>query len=335
MLQFIIRRVLSTLPVIFFVSLVIFGLMQAMPGDYIDDLCGPEGCGGPDSPTRDELRKRYGIDQPAHIQYFMWVRRVVCCLDFGYSFATQSPAWWTLVAENRWLYTFALILGSMAISWFIGISMGIYSATHRYSLGDRFFSFVVFLGLSIPHFIFCLVFIFVMAVVIGIGNLDPFFMVGGIINPEYVNKPLSLEIILNFLWHFIPPVLILSAANTAIIVRYMRGSILDVLAMEYISTARAKGLKERIVIFRHALRNAINPLITMLGFWIPITLEGALVVSILFNLPQIEKTFFESIGHRDYAVTATGLVIFSGILIIGNLISDILLAASDPRIRYE
>jgi peptide/nickel transport system permease protein len=335
MLQFIIRRVLYTLPLLFFVSLLIFALMQAQPGDYVDALCGTEGCGGPSSPLRDQLRERYGIDEPFHIQYVKWVTRVACCLDFGYSFATQSPAWWTLVAENRWLYTFALIISSMVISWFLGISIGVYSATHRYSLGDKAFTFFGFLGISIPHFIFSLLFIYFMVSVIGIGNIDQFFMIGGLLNPEYVNKPLSLISFLNFLWHFIPPVLILAAGSTAIIIRYMRGSILDILGMDYISTARAKGLKERWVIYKHTLRNAINPMITMLGFWIPMTLEGALVVSILFNLPQIEKTFFDSIENRDTAVTTTGLVIFSAILIVGNLVSDILLALSDPRIRYD
>lgn len=331
MLSFIIRRILYTIPLLVVVTIVVFGLMWVQPGDVVNALCGLA-C---PRDLEEKIRDKYGLNDPFYIQYVKWVSGVACCLDFGYSVLTKQPAWIALLGEARWLYTVALIMTAMIISWAVAIPIGIYSATHKYSFGDNLFTFLGFLGLSIPNFILGLMFMFVVVVILQLGSIDPFFQVGGFLNAEYANKPLDLTIMLNFLWHFLPPVLILAAANTAAIIRYMRGSLLDVLSMAYVQTARAKGLKEKVVINKHAVRNAVNPLVSMLGFWVPMMMEGALIISIVFNLPQMEKTFINSIESRDNVVVMTGLFVFSVILIFGNLISDVLLAFADPKIRYD
>jgi peptide/nickel transport system permease protein len=318
-------------PILIAVTFIIFLVIYFQPGDVIDALCGLS-C--PDE-LRDRLREKYGLDQPMLVQYFNWAKGVFTRLDFGWSPDKAMPAFQALVGENRWVYTLLLVTTAMLLSWLIAIPLGIYSATHKYSLADHAFTFLGFLGLSVPNFILGLLFLWVVVGLLQLGSVDPFFQVGGFFNPQYVGEPWTWEKFLNFLWHFLPPVFILAAANTAAVMRYMRGSLLDVLDMEYIQTARAKGLSERVVLYKHALRNAINPLVSMLGFWIPYMLEGALVIAIVFNLPQIEKTFLESIINRDSAVVMSGLFVFSVILIVGNLVSDILLALVDPKIRYD
>ena len=326
------------IPLLWVVTIIIFFLMWLQPGDVVDVMCGL-GC---NDERREALKEIYGLDQPVYVQYVNWVSGVVTKLDFGYSPRMNMPALEVLAGEGRWFYTLLLITVAMFISWVIAVPIGIYSATHKYSLSDHFFTFLGFIGLSVPNFILGLLFIWFTVAVLRLGQLDlpgewdGFFSgIGGFISPKYRDTPYSFVGIVNFLWHFLPPVFILAAANIAQIVRYMRGSLLDVLGMQYVQTARAKGLKEKIVVWKHAVRNAINPLISMLGFWMPYMLEGAIVVAIIFNLPQIEKSFFDAIANRDSAVVVSGLFMFSVILMFGNLISDVLLGLSDPKIRYD
>ncbi|MFB6285733.1 MAG: ABC transporter permease [Candidatus Bipolaricaulia bacterium] len=337
MLGFIIRRVLYMIPLLFVVTLIIFLLMQLMPGDAVTAYCGL-GC---DEDRRAELREQYGLDEPLPVQYVNWAKGIIClseaprCPDFGYSVQTQQGAWQALTGGGRLGWTIRLVAVSMIFSWLIAVPLGIYSATHKYSLGDHFATLFGFIGLSVPNFVLGLLFLYIVVGWLGLHNVDEFFRVTGYINADLIGQPLTWYKLANYIWHFIPPVLILAAANIAAIMRYMRGSLLDVLGSDYVQTARSKGLLERTVVWKHAVRNAINPLITMLGYWLPYMLEGALVIAIVFNLPQVEKTFISALSDRDYAVVMSGLFLFSVILMVGNLISDILLAVSDPKIRYE
>ncbi len=345
MVSFIVRRLLYMLPILFIVSFIIFLLMWMQPGDVVDSMCG---LACPPN-LREAMREKFGLHESFVIQYAKWAYGVFFSPsieasfpfihlhepDFGYSPTRSMPALKALLGENRWLWTIILVFSSMAVSWLIAIPIGVYSATHKYSLADNAFSFLGFIGISMPNFILGLIFIWLVVGVFKLGLQNDFFAVGGILNTEYVGAPMSLDLILNFLWHFGPPVLILAGASTAIVIRYMRSNMLDVLEMAYVKTARAKGLKERLVIYKHALRNAINPLVSMLGFWVPMMMEGALVIAIVFNLPQLETTFFQAIIVRDNMVVMSGLFVFSLILMFGNLVSDILLAITDPKIRYE
>lgn len=328
MLPFIIRRILLTIPLLLVTTLIIFLLIQAMPGNVVDTLCGlscpPQ--------VKEALIEKYGLDQPILIQYANWVGGIVCCLDFGYSPLTSAPAWFALVSEGRWFYTMLLIMSALIISWMIGMAVGVYSATHKYSLGDKAATLFSYVGLSIPNFIAGMLFIFIVVVLIQPGD---WFQFGGPFNSEYANQPMSWMKFLSMVWHFGPPILILAMANTAIIARYMRANLLDVMSQAFVQTARAKGLREKLVIYKHAFRNALNPMVSMLGFWIPMMMEGALIIAIVFNIPQLENTFVQSLNGRDYTVVMAGLFMFSFILVMGNLISDIILALSDPKIRYD
>ena len=334
MLSFITRRLLYMLPILFIVSFVIFLLMWMQPGDVVDSMCG---LACPPN-LREAMRENFGLNDPFLIQYGKWAYGVFFSPtlntnfpflhfhepDFGFSPTRSMPALQALLGENRWVWTILLVLSAIVVSWLIAIPIGVYSATHKYSLADNTFSFLGFIGISMPNFILGLIFIWLIVGVFKLGLHDDFFAIGGILNTEYVGEPLSWEVVLNFLWHFGPPVLILAGASTAIVIRYMRSNMLDVLEMAYVKTARAKGLKERIVVYKHALRNAINPLVSMLGFWIPVMMEGALVIAIVFNLPQLETAFFQAIITRDNMIVMSGLFVFSLILMFGNLISDIL-----------
>jgi len=337
MLSFIMRRLLYMIPLLVVVTFVIFLLMYFQPGDAVTAFCGFN-C--PES-LREELRQVYGLDQPMMVQYWNWLKGIVCqtqtprCPDFGYSVQSAQSAFTALTGDGRFIYTVALLGASMLISWVIAIPLGIYSATHKYSVWDHTLTLFGFVGLSVPNFILGLLFLFLIVGVLQLNTIHPFFKVTGLLNTDLWGEPFSLYKAANFLWHFLPPVLILAAANIAAIMRYMRGTLLDVLGADYVQTARSKGLRERIVVWKHAVRNAINPLITMLGFWLPYMMEGAIVIAIIFNLPQMEKTFISAIEDRDNPVVMTGLFLFSLILLVGNLLSDILLALSDPKIRYE
>jgi peptide/nickel transport system permease protein len=332
------------LPILLVATFIIFLLMYLQPGDVVDKLCGLS-C---PQDLREKLRVHFGLDKPWYEQYFNWVQGIPPVYfdgnipfihfrapDFGWSPSLQMPAWKGLLGENRWLYTLLLLTTAMLLSWMIALPIGIYSATHKYSPADQAVTLLGFLGLSVPNFILGFLFYWLVVSVFHLGSVNSFFGVGGFLNPDLFGQPLNGTVVLNFLWHFMPPVLILGAANMAAIIRYMRGSLLDVLGMEYVQTARAKGLDERVVIYKHAVRNAINPLISMLGFWIPYMMEGALIIAVVFNLPQIEKSFIEAVFNRDNPIVMTGLFVFSVILLTGNLLADILLALSDPKIRYE
>jgi len=345
MISFIVRRVLYMLPILVVVTIIIFFLLMLQGGNIVAGLCGLS-C---PPYLRESLEEKYGLNDPPPVQYLRWVYAVVgspevtdqfpyikfSTPDFGYSISRNMPAMTALLGENRWFWTIMLVLFSMLLSWLVAIPVGIYSATHKYSFGDHAFTTLGFLGISLPNFVLGLTFLWIVVGVLRLGISDPFFKIGNVLNPEYVGQPLSPIVVLNFLWHFLPPVLILAASSTSTVIRYMRGSLLDVLEMAYVKTARAKGLKERVVIYKHAVRNAINPLISMLGFWIPYMMEGALIIAIVFNLPQLETSFFNAIRNLDNNVVLSGLFIFSLILMVGNLISDILLAMSDPKIRYD
>jgi len=279
--------------------------------------------------------------RPAWIQYWTWLKGVVTRGDFGESTQWQMNALTALFGQGKLLKTLILIFFTSLFSWLLAIPIGIYSATHRYSVGDNAFTFLGFLGLSIPNFLLALILLWFLVTYLQVGprwglaiTADFFFHAGrcnGSIFGSYDGKSCFLI----FLWVLWPALLVIGTANMALLIRYMRGNLLDVLNMPYIQTARAKGLTERLVTWKHALRNAINPLISILGFWIPSMFEGTLVAAIILNWPIMERVYWRALIHQDEFVIMTGLLFFGGALLIGNLIADLLLAWSDPRIRYE
>jgi len=278
---------------------------------------------------------------PPWEQYWTWLKGVFTRGEFGYSAQWQIDSLTALFGQGRLQNTLILIGLTSLFSWLIAIPIGVYSAIRRYSIGDYTFTFLGFLGLSIPNFFLALILIWFLVVVSGVGanwglgvSADYFFhpgRCGGSLFSTYEGKSCFLIA----LWVLWPTLLVIGTANMALLIRYVRGNLLDVLGMPYIQTARAKGLKERIVNWKHALRNAINPLISIMGFWIPSMFEGTLVAAIILNWPIMERIYWKALQEQDEYLIMTGLLFFGTALLVGNLIADLLLAWSDPRIRYD
>ena len=327
MLAYVIRRLLAMIPLLVLVSIITFVIIQLPPGDYFTSLQAmiAETGGGGDARTYDILRLRYGLDQPLHVQYLRWIQGWPEG-DFGWSLEWNSPVW-PLVAD-RLGYTLLLGTLSLLITITYAIPVGIYSATHQYSFGDNFLSFFGFLGLSLPGFLLALVWLFIGAIVLRID-------VGGTASPEFRNAPWNMERIWDYWNHLWPPALILGLASTAQLQRIMRSSLLDVMGQQYITTARAKGLREREVVMKYGVRVAINPLISVLALEIPKIISESALVGIVMSLPTTGPLFLRALQTQDMYLAGTFLLFMTLILMVANLVADLLLAVVDPRIAYQ
>lgn len=327
MLAYVVRRLLAMIPLLFIVSVITFIIIQLPPGDFFTSLQAmvAETGGGGDARTYDILRVRYGLDQPIHVQYLRWIQGWPEG-DFGWSLEWNSPVW-PLVA-NRLNYTILLGLLSLLITISYAIPVGIYSATHQYSIGDNLLSFVGFLGLSLPGFLLALVWLFVGAIVLRID-------VGGTLSNEFRNTPWTMAKLWDYWNHLWPPAVILGLASTAQLQRIMRSSLLDVMGQQYITTARAKGLKERDVVMKYGVRVAINPLISVLALEIPKIISESALVGIVMSLPTTGPLFLRALQTQDMYLAGTFLLFMTLILMVANLVADLLLAVVDPRIAYQ
>jgi peptide/nickel transport system permease protein len=234
---------------------------------------------------------------------------------------------WDLIAGRL---AFTILLGGLALMfmWIVSIPIGIYSATHQYSVGDHVFTFLGFLGLSVPDFLVALVYMVVATLVFGMSAI-------GLYSPEFVDAPWSVAKFLDLLKHLWAPVLILGMVGTAELIRIMRGNMLDILGQQYITTARAKGLKERVVIYKYALRVAINPLISVLGMQIPKMISSSIIIGVVLSIPTVGPMFLRALITQDMYLAGSILLFMTVLLLVGNLLADIALAWVDPRIRYE
>ena len=317
------------LPLLILVSLISFVLIQIMPGDYLTRAqMNPQIT----QETLNQMKARYGLDKPFIVQYWLWFKQIITKGDFGTSFETMRPVYWTLFMGDRLMWTLIIASSTMLLTWLIAIPLGIYSATHQYKPSDHALTFFGFLGLSIPNFFFALVVLWVLVAIFKVGNYG--LGVGGLFDNRFIGAPWSMAKLANLLWHIWPAWLVIGTSGMAGLLRYMRGSLLDTLSLQYVQTARAKGLPEHTVIYKHAVRNAINPLVSMLGMSLPNLVSGSLVTAIVLNLPTVERAFWSALQRQDTYVIMGGLLFFSLFLLLGNLLADILLAWVDPRIRY-
>jgi peptide/nickel transport system permease protein len=317
------------LPLLILVSVISFSLIQVMPGDYLTRArMNPQIT----QETLNQMMANYGFDKPFVVQYWLWFKQIITKGNFGTSFETMRPVYWTLFMGDRFMWTIIIASTTMLLTWLIAIPLGIYSATHQYKPSDHTLTFFGFLGLSVPNFFFALVVLWVLVAIFKVGNYG--LGVGGLFDNRFIGVPWSLAKFWNLLWHIWPAWLVIGTSGMAGLLRYMRGSLLDTLSLQYVQTARAKGLNERVVIYKHAVRNAVNPLVSMLGMSLPGLVSGSLVTAIVLNLPTVERAFFSALQKQDTYVIMGGLLFFSLFLLIGNLLADILLAWVDPRIRY-
>ena len=327
MLAYILRRLATMIPTLLIVSIVTFIIIQLPPGDFFTTLQAEvaETGGGQNKEVIKKLQEIYGLDKPPHIQYLRWVAGWPR-LDFGYSLGWNAPVW-DIVASKL---AFTIFIGAVSLICTVVISLpiGIYSATHQYSTGDHVLSAVGFFGLCLPGFLVALVWMFLGIIVFRID-------VGGVLSREMQEAPFSIAKAMDYFIHFAPAVFVLSLSSTAQLQRIMRSSLLDVLGQQHITTARAKGLAERRVISKYAVRVAINPLISVMALEIPKIINQSALVGIVMMLPTLGPIFLGALRRQDTYLSGTILLISSALLMVSNLLADIVLAWVDPRIVYE
>jgi peptide/nickel transport system permease protein len=327
MLTYILRRLLGMIPVLVLVSIITFIIIQLPPGDFFTTLQAEVAAtgGGQNKETIEKLQEIYGLDQPLYVQYWKWVKGWPK-LDFGWSLAYNAPVWSVISSK----FAFTLFLGFLALIFMVSISIpiGIYSATHQYSAGDHVMSALGFLGLCLPGFLLALLWMFLG---IAVFHVD----VGGILSREMQNAPLGPEKIKDYAIHILPAVMILGLAGTAQLQRIMRSNMLDVLSQQHITTARAKGLKERVVINKYAVRLAINPMISVMALEIPKVINESALVGIVMMIPTLGPIYLHALLTQDIYLSGTILLIMVLMLMVSNLLADIVLAIVDPRIVYN
>jgi peptide/nickel transport system permease protein len=325
--RYILRRLLMMVPTLIGISLVAFAIIQLPPGDFLDSYVATlEQHGGQVSAAElAALRERYGLGEPFMVQYWKWISGILLRGDFGWSFEWQRPV--AEVLGERVGLTFVVSLAALLFVYVVAFPIGIYSAVRQYSLGDYVFSFVGFLGLAVPNFLFALVLMYVALTVFDQS-------VGGLFSPEFAEAPWSLARVRDLLAHLWIPTIIVGTASTASLIRIMRANLLDELNRPYVETARAKGLPETRLLMRYPVRLAMNPFVSQLGWELPHLVSGAAIVSIVLNLPTTGPTLLLALKSQDMFLAGSTILILSALTVIGTLISDLLLAWLDPRIRH-
>jgi len=327
MTRYILQR-LALLPLLMVVySFVIFVIIQAPPGDFLTAYVATLASSGSSISAEQiaALRAQYGLDQPMIVQYWLWVQHLVQG-DFGLSLEYQRPNA-DLIAEQIGL-TLALALFSFVLTWAIAVPAGIYSATHPRSLGDHVLTVVNYIGVATPNFMLALILMWVAFAYFDIG-------VTGLFSPEFVDAPWSLARVWDLLAHIWLPALVLGIAGTARLSRIMRANLLDELNKPYVVTARAKGMKEWRLVLRYPVRLAFNPLVSTIGWYLPMLFSGSLIVATVMNLPNIGPLLLRALVNQDMYLAGGILLIYSFLTILGTLLSDIALALIDPRVRVE
>jgi len=328
MLSYIVRRLLLIVPLLIVLSIVSFIIIQLPPGDYLTVYLEQLRRSGTlvSEETIARLVKEYGLDKPIYMQYFIWMKNIITQGNFGRSLQWNRPI--NELIKERLILSIVLSLLSITLTWLIGVPIGIYSAIRQYSTFDYIFTFIGFIGLSIPGFLLALIIIWFAYSQFGL-------MVTGLFSQAYVDAPWSLAKVIDMLKHIWVPVIIIGMAGTAGLIRTMRANLLDELRKQYVIVARAKGLPERKLLFKYPVRIAINPMISTIGWTLPSIFSGETIVSIVLNLPTMGPLFMQALLAQDMYLAGSFVLIASFLTLIGTLLSDILLAWVDPRIRYE
>jgi peptide/nickel transport system permease protein len=326
-LQYIIRRVLYVIPTIFLISIVAFAIIELPPGSWLDNYVRDlEQLG--EALTGDEiasLEARYGISSPIYVKYWKWIRGWPR-LDFGRSFLWGLPV--IDLIKERVLFTLMLSFTTLIFTYLMAIPIALYAAKHQYSLGDNIATLAGFSGLSIPNFMLAFVLMWVFYKAFGVSP-------GGLLSPELQDAPLSIAKLIDFFKHLWVPIIVLGTAGTAGLIRVLRATLLDELGKDYIKVARAKGLPERKVVNKHALRIAANPLISNIIWILPSLISGSTITASVLSLPVLGGVLLSSLQNQDMYVAGTIILFQSMLVVAGALVSDILLAIIDPRIKYQ
>jgi len=331
MFNYIIRRILATIPLLIAMSFFTFMIVQLAPGDIMakyeaNPQISPE--------TVERIKAKYHFDQPPLIQYGFWVKNLIKG-DMGYSFTMKEQV--STVIGSRLKNTLILSLFSIAITWLIAIPFGIMAAVHQYQFVDKFFSFIAYIGISFPNFFLALLLIYAASTLRDnqtIGFLFEWIPLGGMKSSNY-DELSAIGKFFDVGKHLVIPGIVLGTSAIAGLQRIMRGNMLEELRQKYITTARAKGLPENKVVYKHALRNAINPLITIFGYQFSALLSGAALTEIITSWPGLGTIMLDAVRSQDIFLVMGSMMISGVMLIVGNLIADILLATTDPRIKLS
>lgn len=320
MMQYTVKRILKMIPILIIISAIIFGIISMAPGDFVDGKANPN----MSTEKVEQLKEIYGLDKPLPIRYINWLKNVVKG-NFGDSLRYKQPVT-QVINEHIW-NSFLLAVISFVLCLIIAIPIGIISATRQYSMFDKTFTLLSFIGISLPSFFVALVSIKIFSLDLGL------FPIGGMTTAG--SKATGISNFMDIAKHMLLPVASLTIIQFGSLVRYVRTSMLEVIKQDYIRTARAKGLKEKVVIYKHALRNGLIPIITFVGMTIPSLFAGAIITETIFVWPGIGRIGYEAILTRDYTLLMGFNMFMALMTLIGNLLSDILYAVVDPRIKLK
>ena len=327
MLRYIAHRLLIMVPTLIAISFIVFVVIQLPPGDYLTTLIEElRELGEPaDLKQIEALREEYGLDQPFLAQYAEWVFGLVQG-DLGYSFEYEQPVA-DVVGDRLWL-SFIVSVATIIFTWIVAFPIGVYSATHQYSWADNSLTFIGFLGLATPNFLLALVMVYFANVWFGTE-------IGGLMDERYIGKPWSWGKIVSVLEHLWIPVIVIGTSGTAGMIRRLRANLLDELQKQYVVTGRAKGLPPFRLLVKYPLRMSLNPFISDIGDLLPQVISGAVIVSVVLNLPTTGKMLYEALLSQDMYLAGSFLMFLALLTVLGVLVSDLALALLDPRIRLQ
>ncbi|MEV0291359.1 ABC transporter permease [Kribbella sp. NPDC050820] len=328
MLTYVGRRLLVLLPVLFFISVVSFIIIQLPPGDYVTSLMARlESQGGNvDSAQLQALTEQYGLDEPIFMQYLRWIGNIVLHGDFGMSFSAKQSV--SSLLADRLPLTVTLAVATLLFTWVVAFPIGVYTAVRQYSAGDYIFTTLGFIGVAVPNFLIALVLMWV-----GLKYLGQ--SVGGLFSPEYVDSAWNLGKLLDLLSHLWVPVVVLGTAGTAGLIRVLRANLLDELHKPYVVAARARGMNERRLTIKYPLRVALIPFVSTVGWVLPMLVSGEVIVAQVLSLPTTGPLLLDALTSQDMYLAGSLILILSVLTVIGTLISDVLLAWLDPRVRLQ
>ncbi|HEX7041428.1 MAG TPA: ABC transporter permease [Trueperaceae bacterium] len=328
MAQYIAKRILLMIPTLFAISVVCFAIINLPPGDYVDRLV-MEARNRGETLTSEQvagMRVLYGLDKPLTEQYVRWISDIVLRGDFGHSFRWNVPV--TTLLGERLVLTVALSLITLLFVWSVSLPIGVISAVRQYSAWDYLLTFIGFIGLAIPNFLIALVLMYLSFRYLGQS-------VGGLFSPEYVNAQWSVARFLDLLSHLWVPMIVLGTAGTAELVRTLRANLLDEVRRPYVTTARTRGLSETRLLVKYPLRHALNPFVSsQSGIFVNIV-SGGTIVSIVLGLQTIGPLLLESFQDQDMFLAGSSIMMLAVLAMIGTIVSDVVLAWLDPRIRFR
>lgn len=327
MLSYVVRRLLMMIPTLIAISLIVFIIIQLPPGDYLETHIAELRSQGEsvDQQRIDFLRQEYGLDKPMYQQYLIWVTGLMHG-DLGYSFEYELPV--SDVVGDRMFLTVMVSLVTILFTWAIAFPIGVYSATHQYSWGDYGLTFLGFIGLATPNFLLALVMLYLANVYFGTS-------IGGLMDPDYIDQPWSWGKVKSVLEHLWIPVVVIGTSGTAGMIRRLRANLLDELQKQYVVTGRAKGLPEGRLVRKYPLRMALNFFIADIGSILPSIISGAEIVAVVLSLPTTGPMLLSSLQSQDMYLAGSFLMFLAALTVVGVLVSDLLLAVLDPRIRLQ